>query len=855
MSLAQELPTRDALAHERFELWAHSTPNATALRFCERTLSYGELNVQANQLAHHLRARGVGAEDRVVVCVEPGFEIIVALLAILKLGAVYVPLDPSYPRARIQAMLEDTQPRVVVTHSELQSCLPVGQPEVLPLDRGLPLAELPEHDLNVSVDPSQTAYVYYTSGTTGTPKGVMASHANLTSYLGSARRRYGFDVGDVGVAIARFTFSISMFELLSPLSSGGSLLLLQRAHVLDAARLSETLRFVTFFHAGPSLLRGVLDYIKRHHGDFAAFDGVRHASSGGDTVPPELLEDLRAIFRKAEVFVIYGCSEISCMGTTYEVPRSGRLERTYVGRPFDGTTLRVVADDLGQVPVGTVGEVLFAGPGVVRGYLNRPQLTAEKFLEKDGLRFYRTGDRGKLDQQGLLELVGRSDFQVKLGGIRIELGEIEHHLRRAPQVANGVVSAVDRDGEKALVAYVVLRPDSTGDSTSRALAIRRYLAEQLPDYMVPRSFVELAALPLNHNLKVDRRALPEPPRAAPRPASASAPRPPRSATEQRLAALWCAVLGLDRVGLDDNFFELGGTSLLALRLIQEVERELVVTLTGLEVLREPLEAQAQLCAQRSGQAPHQQATISPRGQVDQLELFHFGPDRSLYGVLHGSYPTDAQAAVLLCAPLGHEALRAHFVLQRLARSLAAAGTPVLRFDYYGCLDSRGESSEASCARWQRDIIAAREELMRRTGARHVTGIGVRLGATLLANIAQNAQFSKLVLWDPVEQGSAHLADLRAAHRRLVRASPLLSLRSRWVARTKRAPVELLGSSYSPAALRELAALALPSDLGRSCPVEQLTTDVAWLDLSKLEDMLPDVGTSRQLGELALRQAP
>ena len=852
MSVPLQLPVGDAPAHELFELWANAVPNATALRFREQALSYGELNAKANQLVHWLKASGVGAEDRVVVCVDPGFEIIVALLAVLKLGAVYVPLDPSYPSARVQLMLDDTQPSIVVTLSALRSSLPLGRLLVLELDTALGLPDFPDHDPNIVVEPSQTAYVYYTSGTTGTPKGVMASQANLASYLGSARRRYGFQPTDVGVAIARFTFSISMFELLSPLSSGGSLILLERGHVLDHARFSETLREATFFHAGPSLLRGVLDYIKRHYADFSVFDGLRHASSGGDTVPVEVLEDLRVIFQKAEVFVIYGCSEISCMGTTYEVPRGGQLERTYVGKPFDGTILRVVTDDLDEVPAGVVGEVLFAGPGVVKGYLNRPELTAEKFIERDGLRLYRTGDRGKLDEHRLLELVGRSDFQVKLGGIRIELGEIEHHLRRAPEVANGIVSAVEDDGEKALVAYVVLRPDSAGDAASRATAIRQYLAEQLPDYMVPRSFVELIALPLNHNLKVDRRALPAPPRAARRSTSAPEPRPPRSVAEQSLASLWRDVLGLDRVGLDDNFFELGGTSLLALRLIREVDRELGVTLTGLEVLRESLELQAQLCAERSGHAPSQPATSGAGVETDRFESFHFGPNQSLYGVLHGASLTRVQTAALVCAPLGHEYVRAHFVLQRFSRRLAAAGVPVLRFDYFGCLDSGGDGSEATCARWQQDILAAHCELLRRTAARRVTAIGVRLGATLVANVAEKARFSQLVLWDAVEQGSDHLAELRAAHRRLVRASPLLSLSARLSGWTNPERVELLGSTYSRPALRELAKLAMPRQHSGSCPVERLSTDVAWLDLAKLEDMLPDVGIARQLSQLVLR---
>jgi amino acid adenylation domain-containing protein len=856
MSFVQELFVQDALVHELFELQASAAPAATAVRFRDAQLSYGELNARANQLARYLDAQGVGREDTVVVCVEPGFEIVVALLAILKRGAVYVPLDPSYPALRIQTMLDDTQPALLLTHSELAGKLPLAGRRVLELDRAGPeLLALSTENPSAVIEPRQTAYIYYTSGTTGVPKGVMASQANLASYIGAAQRRYGFTSTDIGPALARFSFSISMFELLSPLVAGGTLLILERSHVLDLARLSETLREVTYFHAGPSLLRSLLQYVTRHYADLSAFARVRHASSGGDMVPVEVLAGLCEVFENAEVFVIYGCSEISCMGTTYPAPRGATLARSYVGKPFDGTSLRVVDEELRDVPVGVVGEVLFAGPGVVKGYLNRPELTSERFLELEGLRFYRTGDRGRLNDEGLLELLGRSDFQIKLGGIRIELGEVEHHLRRAPTVANGIVAAKDLGGdEKALVAYVVTEPDAPGDRASRAAGIRRFLAQQLPEYMVPATYVEIAALPLNHNLKVDRKALPDPPREALRSGDAPVLREPETATEQRLASLWREILGASRVGLDDNFFELGGSSLLALRLILEVDRELGVTLSGLEVLRESLQLLAQLCERRLGQASSAPRAQTARGGADAVELFHFGPKQSLFGVLHGARATPVDAAALICAPVGHEYVRAHFILQRLARRLAAAGVPVLRFDYYGCGDSLGEGRKACCARWQRDIADAYQELTQRTSARRVTAIGVRLGATLLSNAASRLDLASVVLWDPIREGSQHRAELAEAHRRYIRGAPLFSLRTRLGLGSPRGQQELLGATYSKTGLRQLAALSLRSFGPASCPVETVTSEAAWLELARLEDMLPDVGISEALARLVLRQS-
>jgi len=845
-----------SLVHELFERRAREAPEAIAVRFQNARLSYGELNGKANQLARYLEARGIGREGRVVVCVEPGFEIVVALLAILKLGAVYVPLDPSYPVARIQIILNDIQPALILTRSELSEKLPFANRATLELDTAGPqLSALSSANLNVRLETAQTAYVYYTSGTTGVPKGVMASQANLASYIGLAQSRYGFTSSDLGPAIARFSFSISMFELLSPLVAGGTLLILERPHVLDLERLSQTLREVTFFHAGPSLLRSLLSYIKRHYDDFTAFSRVRHASSGGDMVPVEVLEGLREVFFEAEVFVIYGCSEISCMGCTYPVPRDTPLVKTYVGKPFDGMTVRVVDDELRPAPSGVVGEVLFAGPGVVKGYLNRPDLSCEKFIELEDQRCYRTGDRGRIGDEGWLELLGRSDFQVKVAGMRVELGEIEHHLRRAPGVTNGVVVARDiGKGEKSLVAYVVLETDDGQGTVARASTLRRHLAEQLPDYMVPSTYVELPALPLNFNMKIDRNALPDPPRAGARAVSGRALREAETPTELCLASLWKRILGIDQVGLQDNFFDLGGTSMLALQLILEIDRELGVTLAGLEVLRESLQMQALLCERRAGKQPCLRSESAVVANAEALELFHFGPGQSLFGVLHGAPGTGGgDAAVLICAPIGHEYVRAHFILQRLARQISAEGVSVMRFDYFGCRDSLGEGIDATCTRWQRDIADAHQELKRRTRAAHVTAIGVRLGATLLAAASSSLDLTKLVLWDPIQRGSAHLAELRLAHRQYLRATSPLHLQSpiaKWRARGKH---ELLGSSYSGAALRELRELAIPSSGPRSCPVETLTSDSAWLDLAHLEDMLPDPGVSRALTKLVLEQ--
>ncbi len=854
--------------HELVERHAVLSPDAVALRHRDRSMTFADLNARANRLSRFLSARGIGAESRVVVAVEPGLDIVVALLAILKAGAVYVPLDPAYPAAHLRTILDDTKPSLVIATRCLSPELSDGV-ETLLLDEAdawLPSCE--DGNPGRLTEPDRTAYVFYTSGTTGKPKGVMASYANLASYVAAARERYGFTSADVMPAIARFSFSISLFELLTPLSAAGTLVVLDRDHVMAPSRLAATIREVTIFHAGPSLLRPLLEYIRTHDEDIAMYDGVRHASSGGDLIPPEVLESAKDTFRKAEVFVIYGCSEIACMGCTYEVPRDRRITKTYVGRPFDGMAVRVVDESLERVAVGEVGEICFSGAGVVKGYLNRAELTASRFVEMKGRRFYRTGDVGRVTGEGFVEILGRTDFQAKIRGMRVELGEVEYHLRRAPRVKEGVVMPRDgADGEKVLVAYVVLDGAASAarapGEPACAVAIRRHMVQHLPDYMVPAIYLELEKLPLNHNLKVDRRALPAPARD-------TEGRAPETQTERALASIWRRLLGVEQVCLDDNFFELGGHSLLAVALLVDVKRDLGVQVDGMDVLREPLEVLARICDVRRGWPPGAGTRAASSRPAERRELFHFGAGRTLYGVLTRPAEPTKHEAVLVCPPVGQEKTRAHFVLQSFAKRLAARGITSFVFDYYGTGDSLGESVDATLARWQGDILDAFDELARRTDGARITAVGARLGATLLGSVAPRLDVAGFVFWDPVLSGSAHLSTLRRLQRDQLAAAERFSLRRGPRARG----TELLGTTYSAPALDELAALALSGDAPRArvkalltraaaegpaphpddassfaAHLERLDVDCSWYALDRLEDTLPDVGISTALTAL------
>ena len=393
--------SKDQCIHQLFEANALRTPDATAVIFGERRVTYRELNHGANRLANYLRTLGVGPEVPVCVCVEPSLYVGIALLGIFKAGGIYIPLDPSYPHDRLAAILEDNQPRVILTQAHLLPDLPATSADIFCLDRDEhTIAHLPAQNLELEIDLEQTAYIVYTSGTTGRPKGVMASYRNLRHYISVAQECYRFDRSMVMPAMARFTFSITFFELLTPMVAGGTLVILERKHILDFRRMAQTLEHLTVIHASPSLLKRILAYIEDNGLEPKRFDGLQHVSTGGDMVPPDVLESMKRVFRNAEIYVIYGCSEVSCMACTSFVSREQKVIKTLVGQPFPDVSMRLYDETQNPVPIGVPGEVYISGVGLTKGYLNRRELTEEKFVSIGSQRFYKTGDRGRFDADG-----------------------------------------------------------------------------------------------------------------------------------------------------------------------------------------------------------------------------------------------------------------------------------------------------------------------------------------------------------------------------------------------------------------------------------------------------------------------
>ena len=557
--------------HRLFEAIASKRPTAIAATFQDETITYEELEARSNRLAHHLIASGVGPEIAVGVCVRPSLDVLVAVLAIFKARGVYLPLDPTHPEALLARMLDEAQPRVVLTHAALSPLTLPDRFSQLCFDTDWArVAALPDTPPDLLPSLEDAAYLLYTSGTTGKPKGVVATQSNLAHYVHSAQQMYGFRADDVFASLARYTFSISLFDLLSPLCCGGSLRILDREEVLSPDRLARALSEVTVVHAGPSLLGTLFRHLRATPSSPAAtFPRMRHASTGGDLVPPSIMDEMKRVFENAEIYVIYGCTEISCMGTTFPVRRDRKVTRSFVGMPFPDVTVRVLDPKRALVPFGVVGEICFAGKGIVRGYLHQPALTAEKFVTLDGERFYQTGDMGRLHADGNVEILGRRDYQVQLRGIRVELGGIENTVRELGLAAQCAVVAKKLDVDDVrLVAFVVKPKDAS------LSAFRRALSVLLPDYMLPQSVVVLDAMPLTANGKLDRNRLQEMPWESSRaPATRALP---QTAIEETIAEVLCGVLGVSAIGVDESFFDLGGHSLLAVLAIQKIEAALGV---------------------------------------------------------------------------------------------------------------------------------------------------------------------------------------------------------------------------------------------------------------------------------------
>jgi amino acid adenylation domain-containing protein len=553
--------------HQLFEAQVKRTPEAIAVTDEQGQLTYHELNQQANQLARHLRALGVGPEVLVGICLDRTAHMLVGLLAIFKAGGAYVPLDPDFPAERLAYMLEDAQIQVLLTQDSLRALLPISEQfQVVCLESdGQQIAQQSSANLNMPVDPDQLAYVLYTSGSTGKPKGVGIPQRALVNFLCSMQQVPGISAEDTLLAVTTLSFDIAGLELYLPLLVGARVALSSRATATNGQALAHALEQVgaTMLQGTPATWRLLLSAGWPGKADLVAL-------CGGEALPRDLAEHL--LPRVKALFNMYGPTETTIWSTLCQI-RSVEIPIS-IGHPIANTQVYVLDHDLQPVPIGVPGELYIGGDGVARGYLHRPDLTQERFLPDpfstthtaSSARIYRTGDLARYLSDGSLEHLGRLDHQVKVSGFRIELGEIEVALSQHPSVKACVAVAQEAaGGEKRLAAYVVAE-NETAPSMSD---LHRFLAEQLPYYMLPSDFVLLDAFPLTPNGKIDRKTLPMPDRTDGRRDSALAA--PSTPTEQRLVEIVASLLGVEQVGIDENFFLIGGNSLTGMQLTTQVD--------------------------------------------------------------------------------------------------------------------------------------------------------------------------------------------------------------------------------------------------------------------------------------------
>ncbi|THC44760.1 non-ribosomal peptide synthetase [Streptomyces sp. A1499] len=571
----------DGLVHECVERQARRTPDAEAVRCAGASLTYAELNERANRLAHLLRGRGVGRDVLVGVAMERSLELIVALLAVLKAGGAYVPLDTALPPARLAAIVEDARPPVVLTHDGPQGRLPALDCPVLRMeDLAGELAAHSPDDPDAGVAGDDLAYVIFTSGSTGRPKGVMNVHSALRNRLLWMQDAYGLDVDDRVLQKTPFSFDVSVWEFFWPLMSGAVLVMARPGGHRDTAYLADTIAAerITTIHFVPSMLRL---FLSEPPGRSAS---LRRVFCSGEELTRDLHDRFLAL-HTAELHNLYGPTEAAIDVTAWRCRPQDDPRPVPIGRPIANTRMYVLDRHDRPVPAGVAGELCIGGLGLARGYLGRPDLTAERFTDDPfvpGARIYRTGDLARRRADGALEFLGRLDHQVKLRGQRLEPGEIEAVLTRHAAVREAVVIAHEpAPGDVRLAAYVT----SAASAAPGAAELTAHLREHLPQYMVPASFTVLEALPLTPSGKTDRKALPAP--RTGRPDLGTRFVAPGAGLQQTLAGMWRELLGVERVGLRDNFFDLGGHSLLMAEFRTALATVLGHELTMVELFQHP----------------------------------------------------------------------------------------------------------------------------------------------------------------------------------------------------------------------------------------------------------------------------
>jgi amino acid adenylation domain-containing protein len=563
--------SRALCVHQLFEQQAELSPEATAVAYEDQSLSYRQLNERANQMAHYLRGKEVGPEQVVGVCLERSLEMVIALLAVLKAGAAYLPLDGEYPPRRLKFMLDDSQLKVLITHSNLRDRLPPHSAQTIYVDRDWqPVSRHSITNVDAKVSPDNLAYVIYTSGSTGKPKGVMISHKAISNRLLWMSERFAFTPSDSVLQKTALSFDASVWEVFEPLITGGRVVLARAGGHRDSRYLIEEIkrRGVSVVQVVPSMLRVVME-----EAALAECERLRLVFSGGEELSRETVERFYERVgekQRTRLVNLYGPTEAAIDATYWESDKVEAGRKVPIGRPIGNVRVYVMDEEQRLAAVGMSGEIYIGGEGVARGYLNRAELTAEKFIADrfsatPGGRLYKTGDLARYLPDGNIEYLGRKDHQIKVRGHRIELGEIEAIIKQQGWVRDAVVLVSEQGvGGKRLIGYVVAE-EERGASMG---GLREILEQELPEVMVPTRLIKIEAIPMTANGKTDRKALLAYNNGSLE--SREAYVAPRNPVEEVMAGIWAKVLEVEQVGVFDNFFNLSGNSLLATQLISRI---------------------------------------------------------------------------------------------------------------------------------------------------------------------------------------------------------------------------------------------------------------------------------------------
>ena len=680
--------------HQLFEIQANKTPEKIAVIFESQQFTYKQLNEKANQFANYLKSVGVEAETRVGICLERSEKMLVGLLGILKAGGTYIPLDPAFPEERLRFMVEDSGVDFLVTDSRTSKTSPLtpllDKGEVINLDDDWELIEKQSSENRaIQTTPENLAYIIYTSGSTGKPKGVQIVHKSLVNCIESMQQKPGITSNDILLSVTTLSFDIAALELYLPLITGATLIIASREIATDGIELIKSIEEnqVTIMQATPATWRLLLA---------AGWNGNQDLKilCGGEALDNNVAEEL--LKRSKEVWNLYGPTEATiwssvakCRDVIHNVSKIHQEDVIYyvstktvpIGKPINNTQFYVLDDDLQPVPIGVPGQLYIGGAGLAKSYLNRPELTAEKFIPNpfsfstpsSSSNLYKTGDLVRYIPDGNLEYLGRIDYQIKLRGFRIELGEIEAVLMQNPEIKQAVVTLYknqnqDNNNDEKLIAYIV------SSSELSQTELRKFLQDKLPAYMIPSSYIMLEEFPLTPNRKVDRKALPIPDDIN-QSNKNSIYIPPRTVTEEIVAGIWAEVLNLPQISIDDNFFELGGHSLLATRVNSQIKQAFAVELPLRSHFEKPTITELALCietASRKAVAP----PIKPVPRQGNLPLSfaqqrlwflcQLEPDSPYYNIpaavrLTGSLNIDALQQSLNDILRRHETLRTAFV--------------------------------------------------------------------------------------------------------------------------------------------------------------------------------------------------